>query len=100
MIPRRQLGRTGVEVSALGLGGFHIGTQSERDSIDIIRTAIDGGVTFLDNCWGYKGGERGRRMGIALSGGYRWRVFLMTKIDARNAAAARVQLAQSHERLR
>ncbi|HZO16667.1 MAG TPA: aldo/keto reductase, partial [Polyangiaceae bacterium] len=94
-IPRRPLGRTGVEVSALGLGGFHIGTQSERESIRLIRTAIDAGITFLDNCWDYNGGRSETRMGKALAGGYRNRVFLMTKIDGRTAPAAREQLEQS-----
>jgi len=98
-IPRRPLGRTGVEVSALGLGGFHIGTQSERESIRLIRTAIDAGITFLDNCWDYNGGRSETRMGKALAGGYRNRVFLMTKIDGRTAPAAREQLEQSLQRL-
>ena len=48
----RRLGRTGVWVSLVGLGGYHIGKQAnENDSIDLIRRAIDNGVTFMDNCW-------------------------------------------------
>ena len=51
-IPYRTLGSTGEEVSIVGLGGFHIGIQDdETDSIRIIRTAIDSGINFMDNCW-------------------------------------------------
>jgi len=63
-IPRRKLGRTGELVSALGLGGAHIGTQrQERESIRIIRAAVDGGITFLDDCWDYNGGQSESRTG-------------------------------------
>src|SRR5689334_3899274 len=62
----RPLGRTGVRVSALGLGGYHVGTQKdEGESVKILRTAIDNGVTFLDNCWDYNGGASEERMGKA-----------------------------------
>jgi predicted aldo/keto reductase-like oxidoreductase len=99
-IPKRVLGATGVEVSMLGLGGAHIGTQKEeRESIDVIRYAVDHGFTFLDNCWDYNDGESEKRMGKALVGGYRQRVFLMTKLDGRNAQAATEQLEQSLQRL-
>lgn len=99
-IPKRQLGRTGVQVSAIGLGGFHIGQKlSERESINLIRRAIDNGVTFLDNCWDYNDGDSEVRMGKALSEGYRQRAFLMTKIDGRTRAAAAEQLDQSLRRL-
>src|SRR5262245_8637975 len=80
-IPRRPLGRTGETVSAIGLGGFHIGKQKDpAESIRIIRTAVDNGVTFLDNCWDYNDGQSESRAGQALRDGYRNRVFLMTKI--------------------
>src|SRR5205807_1150832 len=72
----RPLGRTGVEVSLIGLGGHHIGRQKdEKDSIRIIRTAIDAGITFLDNCWDYHDGGSEVRMGKALQDGYRKKVF-------------------------
>lgn len=99
-VPRRRLGRTGEAVSILGLGGAHIGTQDDpAESVRIIRTAIDGGITFLDNCWDYHDGESERRMGRALRDGYRQRVFLMTKIDGRDAKSAARQIDESLQRL-
>jgi predicted aldo/keto reductase-like oxidoreductase len=96
----RTLGRTGEKVSMMGLGGFHIGTQKdEQESIRIIRTAVDNGVNFLDNCWDYNGGESEVRMGKALRDGYRQKVFLMTKIDGRTRTAATQQLDESLRRL-
>jgi aryl-alcohol dehydrogenase-like predicted oxidoreductase len=99
-IPRRRLGRTGETVSALGLGGAHIGTQAdERESIRIIRAAIDGGITFLDNCWDYNDGQSEIRMGKALRDGYRQKAFLMSKIDGRDRATATAQIDESLRRL-
>ncbi|MGA2430616.1 MAG: aldo/keto reductase [Candidatus Acidiferrum sp.] len=99
-MPYRTLGRTGEKVSMMGLGGFHIGNQKdEQESIRIIRTAIDNGVNFLDNCWDYNGGESEVRMGKALGDGYRQRAFLMTKIDGRTRKAATEQLEESLRRL-
>jgi len=97
----RRLGRTLEEVSLVGLGGHHIGRQQdEQESITIIRTAIDRGINFLDNCWDYNDGASEVRMGKALAGGYRERVFLMTKIDGRTRAAAARQIDESLGRLR
>src|SRR5581483_5681000 len=81
----RQLGKTGEKVSAIGLGGHHIGRPKDpQEGIRIIHTAIDHGMTFMDNCWDYWEGESERRMGTALKdGGLRQRVFLMTKFDGR-----------------
>src|SRR5512145_803442 len=99
-IPKRRLGRTGVKVSALGLGGFHIGQKlSERESVTLIRRAVDNGIDFLDNCWDYNDGDSEARMGKALADGYRERVFLMTKLDGRTRKAASEQLDQSLRRL-
>jgi diketogulonate reductase-like aldo/keto reductase len=100
-MPRRKLGRTGVEVSAIGIGGYHIGIpQYEADSIAIVHRAIDRGVTFLDNCWDYHDGKSELLMGRALKGnGRRERVFLMSKIDGRTKAAAAGQIDQSLKRL-
>jgi aryl-alcohol dehydrogenase-like predicted oxidoreductase len=99
-MPMRQLGRTGVTVSAIGIGGAHLGSQEdEEESIAIVRSAIDRGVTFLDNCWDYHGGKSEERMGKALRDGYRSRAFLMTKLDGRTNESARDQLEQSLRRL-
>src|SRR3981081_2151034 len=96
----RQLGRTGEEVSLIGLGGHHIGRQQEeKESIAIIRAAIDAGITFMDNCWDYHDGGSEVRMGKALMDGYRKRVFLMTKIDGRTREEAAKQIDQSLQRL-
>ena len=96
----RPLGRTGEKVSAIGLGGHHIGRPKDpAEGIAIIRSAIDRGVTFMDNCWDYHDGESERRMGQALQDGYRKRVFLMTKFDGRTKASTARQIDQSLERL-
>src|SRR5690349_4544499 len=98
-VPRRTLGRTGEKVSIVGLGGYHIGSQKEQDSIRIIRTALDNGVNFLDNCWDYNDGQSEIRMGKALRDGYRQRAFVMTKIDGRDAKTAANQIEESLRRL-
>jgi aryl-alcohol dehydrogenase-like predicted oxidoreductase len=100
-IPYRTLGRTGEKVSAIGLGGWHLGLKQVDDqlSLRIIRTAIDRGINFLDNCWDYNDGASEIRMGKALRDGYRHKVFLMTKIDGRSYAEATRQLETSLERL-
>lgn len=72
----RVLGSTGEIVSLIGVGGNHIGPPlTEKESIDIIRSAIDAGVTFMDNSWDYNGGQSEIRMGRALKDGYRARCF-------------------------
>jgi len=99
-IPYRQLGRTGERVSLVGLGGWHLGIQSTaQESIRIIRTALDSGINFLDNCWDYNNGESEVRMGQALRDGYRKKAFLMTKIDGQTRKAASAQLEESLRRL-
>jgi aryl-alcohol dehydrogenase-like predicted oxidoreductase len=100
MMIYRQLGKTGEKVSAIGLGGHHIGRPKDpQEGIRIIRTAIDHGITFMDNCWDYWDGESERRMGEALKDGYRQRVFLMTKFDGRTKKATLQQVNESLERL-
>jgi aryl-alcohol dehydrogenase-like predicted oxidoreductase len=95
-MPLRKLGRTGVDVSLVGLGGYHIGqAPDEQTALRIMRAAIDHGVTFMDNCWDYNEGRSHVWMGRALRDGYRKRVFLMTKIDGRNRKAAAAQIDQS-----
>ena len=100
-VPRRKLGRTGELVSCIGLGGAHIGGQKdEAESIRIIRSALDAGINFLDNCWDYHGGQSEVRMGKALQDGYRAKAFLMTKIDGRDKKTALAQIDESLQRLR
>ena len=99
-VPRRKLGRTGESVSIIGLGGAHIGRQTDPDeSVRIVRAAVDAGITFLDNSWDYNQGQSELRMGKALRDGYRARVFLMTKFDGRDQATASRQIDQSLKRL-
>src|SRR5690349_15140732 len=100
-MPTRLLGRTGVEVSLVGLGGWHLGFNYIDDELStrIIRTAIDNGINFMDNCWDYNEGVSEKRMGKALKDGYRERVFLMTKIDGRTKKDAAKQLDESLKRM-
>src|SRR5260370_5062826 len=95
----RELGKTGVRVSVVGLGGYHLGIPSEKDAVRLVRRALDHGLNFLDNCWDYNGGKSEERMGKALRDGYREKAFLMTKLDGRTAQSAREQLEQSLKRL-
>jgi aryl-alcohol dehydrogenase-like predicted oxidoreductase len=77
-----RLGSTDAEVSAIGLGGSHIAKPSVPgdESVRLIHQAIDRGMTFMDNSWGYNNGISELRMGKALSQrGYRQKVFVMTK---------------------
>ena len=102
-IPLRPLGTTGVSVSMLCLGGFHLSVPPEDEATRIIHTAIDNGITFMDNAWEYADNESERRMGKALAqDGYRDKVFLMTKNCAhdRTAANSMVKLEESLRRLR
>jgi aryl-alcohol dehydrogenase-like predicted oxidoreductase len=99
-IPYRTLGRTGERVSLIGLGGAHIGrVHDEAEAIRIVRTAIEQGINFMDNSWDYSEGKAEERMGRALRGGYRNKVFLMTKVDGRTRQAAARQLDESLRRL-
>lgn len=97
----RKLGRTGERVSAIGLGGYHLGMKmlEEAEAIRIMRQAIDRGINFMDNCWDYNGGVSEERMGKALADGYRSKVFLMTKFDGRTKVEAARQIDESLRRL-
>jgi len=96
----RKLGRTGERVSAIGLGGFHLGfARDSAEASRIVRSAVDRGINFLDNCWDYNAGESERRMGAALRDGYRDQVFLMTKFDGRTKKSAARQIDESLQRL-
>jgi uncharacterized protein len=100
-MPYRQLGTTGETVSAIGMGGYHLGKQEDaNESIRIMHAGIDHGITFMDNCWDYNDGISEVRMGQALRNGYREKVFLMSKMDGRTAEEYNKQLEQSLGRLR
>jgi aryl-alcohol dehydrogenase-like predicted oxidoreductase len=101
-IPRHALGSTGEYVSAIGLGGFHIGlVGTEREATRIVHAAIDAGINFMDNAWEYHDGKSEVRMGKALAG-RRDKVFLMTKVctHGRDAKVAMRQLEDSLRRLK
>ena len=101
-VPVRVLGATGERISCIGVGGSHIGSKdvSESLAVRIIRTAIDNGITFMDNSWDYHKGASEKRLGKALREGYRERAFVMTKIDGRTAESANKQLEESLRRLK
>jgi len=99
----RTLGRTGERVSAIGMGGAHLARPplEEADTIRLIHAGINRGITFMDNSWDYNSGRSEERMGKALAeGGYRNKVFLMTKIDGRTKEEAARQIETSLRRLR
>jgi aryl-alcohol dehydrogenase-like predicted oxidoreductase len=101
-IPRKPLGRTGEQLSILGLGGYHLGTVSSLDeAVRIVQEAVDAGINFFDNAWEYNEGRSEEWMGRALQG-RRDKVFLMTKVctHGRNQQVALQQLEQSLKRLR
>jgi uncharacterized protein len=96
----RELGKTGERVSAIGMGGYHLGKDPDANaSIKLIRQGIDSGITFLDNSWDYNDGLSEVRMGWALRDGYRQKVFLMTKLNGRTKDSWNKQLEQSLGRL-
>ena len=101
IMPRRRLGRTNEQVSLLGIGGYHLGLGKveEADAIRIVHAAADHGVTFFDNAWDYNEGKSEERLGKALAGGLRQKVFLMTKLDGRTKDSVASQLETSLKRL-
>jgi aryl-alcohol dehydrogenase-like predicted oxidoreductase len=101
-IPHRAFGKTGVQVAAIGFGGYHIGTvEDENEAVRIIHAAIDAGITFMDNAWEYHDGRSEELMGKAIHD-RRDRVFLMTKVctHGRDRHVAMQQLEDSLRRLR
>lgn len=100
-MPQRPLGRTGVNVSLVGLGGSHIGGKDlpAGEAVRLIRAALDAGMNFMDNSWDYHDGESEKRLGRALKDGYRQKAFVMTKVDGRSKKEAARQLDESLKRL-
>ena len=99
----RRFGRSGEMISAIGLGGFHLGKNavSDDEATRLVHQAVDRGITFVDNCWDYNQGRSELRVGVALDqGGYRDRVFLMSKMDGRTKQEAARQIDTSLKRMR
>ena len=99
----RKFGLHDREISAIGIGGFHLGKKavSEAEAIRLVHEAVDRGITFVDNCWDYNEGKSEKRVGKALSqGGYRDKVFLMSKMDGRTKAEAAKQIDESLRRMK
>jgi len=101
-VPHRALGRTGVQVSALGIGGYHLGSAKDQaEATQIVREAMAAGVNFFDNCWEYHKGLSEERMGAALQG-VRKQAILMSKVctHGRDKATALRMLEESLRRLK
>ena len=99
----RRFGRTDEMISAIGMGGFHLGKSSVTDdeAVRLLHEGVDRGITFIDNCWDYNEGRSELRVGVALEqGGYRDRVFLMSKMDGRTKQEAARQIDTSLLRMR
>ena len=100
-VPKRPLGHTGLEVSALGVGGYHLGSaNSDAEATQIVNEALDAGVNFFDNAWEYHGGVSEERLGRALKG-KRDQAVVMTKVctHGRDKTVAMRQLEESLRRL-
>lgn len=98
----RELGATGERVSAIGVGGWHLGLPkvSEKTAIRIVHEAVERGINFFDNSWDYNEGKSEKRLGKALKDGRREKIFLMTKIDGRTKKIAAQQIDESLKRLK
>jgi uncharacterized protein len=99
----RRFGRHDERISAIGMGGFHLGKSALTDdeAVRLIHQGVDRGITFMDNCWDYNEGRSELRMGVALEQeGYRQKVFLMSKMDGRTKKEALQQIDTSLKRLR
>lgn len=100
LLPTRLLGRTGEQVTMLGIGGYHLGWTTERDAQEVLEAALEGGIRFFDSAESYQAGESERRYGKYLTPRYREHVFLMTKTQGRDAKTAREHLEGSLRRLK
>jgi len=100
-VPQRLLGKTGVQISALGVGGYHLGsTKDQQEANELVARALDAGINFFDNCWDYHDGLSEERLGVALKG-KRDQAFVMTKVctHGRGKDVAMQQLEESLRRL-
>jgi aryl-alcohol dehydrogenase-like predicted oxidoreductase len=101
-VPKRPLGNSGIEVSVLGVGGFHLGSAKTQDEAkDIVQHALDAGINFFDNAWEYHDGQSEEWLGAALAG-RRNEAVLMTKVctHGRDKKVAMEMLEQSLRRLK
>ncbi len=99
----RRFGRTDEMISAIGMGGFHLGKSAltDNEAVRLVHEGVDRGITFVDNCWDYNKGRSELRVGVALDqGGYRDKVFLMSKMDGRTKKEAATQIDASLQRMR
>ncbi len=99
----RRFGRTDEMISAVGMGGFHLGKSALTDdeAVRLVHEGVDRGITFVDNCWDYNKGRSELRVGVALDqGSYRDKVFLMSKMDGRTKKEAATQIDASLQRMR
>src|ERR1700733_56023 len=100
-VPQRPLGKTGVQISVLGVGGYHLGsTKDQSEANELVARALDAGINFFDNCWDYHDGLSEERLGVALKG-QRDQAFVMTKVctHGRGKDVAMQQLEESLRRL-
>src|SRR5581483_11861408 len=101
LVPHRTLGRTDIQVSAMALGGYHLGSaKNQQEANEIVAAAMDAGVNFFDNAWDYHNGHSEEVVGIALKG-KRDRAVVMTKVctHGRGKDVAMRQLEESLRRL-
>jgi predicted aldo/keto reductase-like oxidoreductase len=101
-VPRRKFGRHPEQVSILGIGGHHLGDAASQEvAVDIVHEAVDNGINFCDNAWEYNDHRSEEWLGAGLKGGYREKVFLMTKVctHGRDASVAMQMLEESLKRL-
>jgi aryl-alcohol dehydrogenase-like predicted oxidoreductase len=100
-LPKKPFGKTGLTLSVLGMGGHHLGDcKTVDEAIQLVHEAVDGGITFFDNCWEYWNGRAEDWLGRGLKG-RRDKVFLMTKVctHGRGADLALQMLEESLRRL-
>ena len=100
-VPKRELGKTGMQVSALGVGGYHLGsTRDQKEATELVARALDAGINFFDNAWEYHKGESELRLGAALKG-KRDQAIVMSKVctHGRDKAVGMRMLEESLRRL-
>jgi aryl-alcohol dehydrogenase-like predicted oxidoreductase len=100
ILPLRSLGKTGEQVTMLGLGGFHVGWTTEKDAQEVVEKAIEGGIRFFDTAESYDNGGSEIRYGKYLVPKYRDEVFIMSKSTAEDGVTAKKHLEGTLSRLK